>query len=318
MKEGPFLKSIKFLKRLQDLLDSGEFREVIRLTQENLQGHLNQNERNEILLYRCDAVSIIGDISSYNESLSQVQLDSVDETKFHYFTCTAYHWFMQGKFVKFIKIVKEFEESYQELRQRNKRINQFYFKILSYYCHHLIFFMRNSDVALKTLTKMDELSKKIGGKIYSSRLFLSNAWFYMLNENHEKSLENGQKALKIAEDDGSKYHLINTYYFFGMHAAVTRDVEGEFSYYKKALELAEEIEYQYMVFVLRMHLGNCHQEKGSLKKSLDYFEKTLSIYENIQNDWIYYYIISNVGNIYYIQGDFERALEISKTCLRLY
>ncbi|TFG18767.1 MAG: tetratricopeptide repeat protein [Promethearchaeota archaeon] len=309
------MKLTNFVTKLHDLLMYGDFRGVIALSQGISLEKLNEKERNEIFLYQSDAFSFVGDLPSFNGTLSRVHLDTNNDTKFHYHACVAHHWFMQGDYTKFQKCIHEFEDSYQNLDHKDKRLNQLYFKVLSQYCNHIIFFMRNSDLATKILSKMEEVSKKIKQDLTRSRLFLIYAWFDMLNNNHEKSFQHGQEALKIVEKNGSKYHLTNTYYFFGMHAKISGDVSGELFYFEKGLKLAEEIEYQYMAFVLGMHMGNYYFERGNLKKSLDCLKKAINIHEKIQNKWLYDFTMGIMGSIYYIQGEYKNALEVYKTVL---
>lgn len=172
----------------------------------------------------------------------------------------------------------------------------------------ILFFI---SIGIFPQSKIDSLQQRLGSeKVDSTKvtllLALSSAFRY---ENPEKSEEHLQSALTLAASIRDKKYEVRALNAYAGLLNGRSQNDSSITFYKKALSLAEDIEYNSGKGIALIGLGTTYTAKGDLELAEKYhvqnltFSKELEDLEGIASSY------NNLGNIHNEKGEYKKAMQ---------
>ncbi len=133
--------------------------------------------------------------------------------------------------------------------------------------------------------------------------------FYNRRNNYELALRHILSALDYREKDGDPFHLIHTYITMGNIYLSLGEKEKIFEYYKKSLQLTEQLPNHPMVGSIYNNLVSYYTvHVPNYEKAKHYAEKGIQASIEANRTEILYSIYSNLGILYTDMGRYEEAI----------
>lgn len=136
---------------------------------------------------------------------------------------------------------------------------------------------------------------------------LGNACYY--KGDHDKSIENHLKALKIRETIGDKRGISASYNNMGTVMYQKGDMDKAMELFLKSSQLAEEINEKSLMSTAYNNIGLAYQGKNNPDKAVVFFQKGLKLREEIGDKQAIASSYNNIGSIYSAKNDYEKAEE---------
>ncbi len=119
-----------------------------------------------------------------------------------------------------------------------------------------------------------------------------------------QSVDSLKSALKQTRDTGEVYTLIRI-----SEVLINSKLQESSVYAKKALDLAQKIDFEKGQILSLNLVGNFHQRQGRYDTAMVYYQKSLEISEKLNDLKGLAVIHNNIGIVYNNQGDYDKALE---------
>jgi tetratricopeptide (TPR) repeat protein len=126
--------------------------------------------------------------------------------------------------------------------------------------------------------------------------------------DYEEALTWYRKSLEIEEELGNRAGMANSYGQLGIVSQHQGDYEEALTWYRKSLEIKEELGNRAGMANSYGQLGIVSQEKGDYEEALTWYRKSLEIFEELGNRAGMANSYHNLGIVSQDQGDYEEAL----------
>ncbi len=164
------------------------------------------------------------------------------------------------------------------------------------------------SAALKYYEESGSLAKNINARDALTLVSLYKANSYWFQADYQNAFNSVRKALKIAEKQQNKEHLLQAYNTLGLIFWTLNDLVKAKSNLKKSLDLAEEINSKLDIASAYNNLGLIYRQEKKYQESIEHFEKALAIDKNLKTKWGRGYDHRNIGMSYLRLGDLEKAV----------
>ncbi len=162
--------------------------------------------------------------------------------------------------------------------------------------------------ALEYYEEAGSLAKNINDKDALTLISLYKANSYWFQADYQNAFNSVRKALKIAEKQRNKEHLLQAYNTMGLIFWTLNDLVKAKSNLKKSLDLAEEINSKLDIASAYNNLGLIYRQEKKYQESIEHFEKALAIDKKLKTKWGRGYDHRNIGMSYLRLGDLEKAV----------
>jgi two-component system sensor histidine kinase UhpB len=126
----------------------------------------------------------------------------------------------------------------------------------------------------------------------------------------EKSKLNSEEVLSISDSLNYKYGMAFGYLRLGTYCSMKNNDADALNYYKKSLEISDQIKNNYIAGVVYTNLGTYYIQKlGNLDSGLVEYNNAIQHLEKTDNKEFLGLTLSNMGGIYIHKGEFKKALE---------
>jgi len=144
-------------------------------------------------------------------------------------------------------------------------------------------------------------------------LIFSTHLIYHNLSSQTEHIDSLKSLIQARESDTLKVNLLNQ---VGMEYFMEEDFDSASSYFTKAHDMAEAINFKKGQGYALKNLGLVHYFQGNFSKVFDSWTESLQIFESIPDTLGIANLSSNVGVIYYDQGSYARALDYYLQSLR--
>ncbi len=141
---------------------------------------------------------------------------------------------------------------------------------------------------------------------------------YFLQGDARKAIEYHEKALKIAQEIKDRRGESRRLGGLGSAYTFLGNARKAIEYYEKALKIAREIGDKKGEGVWLGNLGNAVQNVGDTKKAIDYYEKAFKIAQEIEDKENEGVILANLGNVSSALGDTKKAIDYYEKSLKIF
>lgn len=162
------------------------------------------------------------------------------------------------------------------------------------------------------------IAQEIGNKQDESACLGNIGLAYFLRGDALKAIEYYEKALKIAQE--IKYIKGESRWLGGLGSAYffSGDPRKAIEYYKEALKIAQKIGDKQGEGVWLGNLGIAVQKVGDMKKAINYYEKGLKIAHELEDKPNEGVWLANLGNVLGDLGDTKKAIDYYKKSLKIF
>lgn len=175
----------------------------------------------------------------------------------------------------------------------------------------IILSMFNSFSLSGQVSKIDSLERilKKHGSSDTMRVNLLTELAYELHTKDACRSENlTEEAMLLAQNLNDYKGRANAFWLMGL-LRVRHNKDEALDYYKRALKIAEVIDYDYGVCNYWMSIGNVKKLMGCLDESLDAHSKALQIAESMQNETLIQKCKLNIARSYLSDGKYLEAAQ---------
>lgn len=155
-------------------------------------------------------------------------------------------------------------------------------------------------------------SDSIRSKAYSDYI-----WDGFLFSQPDSAFILAEELVLFGLDNNSPKAQAGGYTLQGVSWANRSDYSQTLDYYKRALEIHEQIGNPNGIAFALNNVGTVYDKQGEFSKALDYYMLSLEINEQMGLKYESGVILSNIGIIYMKQGDFTKALNYNLKSLEL-
>jgi len=134
---------------------------------------------------------------------------------------------------------------------------------------------------------------------------------------YQESIENFQKAIKLAKELGSKEHEVKCLRQLSNVYWNLNDLLEFHELNKNALELARQLKHKKEEGRCLNQIGILHKNLNNYSKALNYLKGALDIANELENKYDESSILNNIGNIYRNIGNYEKSLEYLMRALEI-
>lgn len=161
----------------------------------------------------------------------------------------------------------------------------------------------------QALQEYQDLQNKAGEANILSNL---GSIYYRMG-NSSKALEYHFQSLKISQEIGNKLRIGTSYNNIGtVYQQSESTLDDALESYKKALDVFEEIDYDFGVSTVAMNIGEIYFLEAKYDSALLYHEVALSLCEGTIDAP---FPLTQMGEIYGVLGDFTKALDYHKRAM---
>ncbi len=155
--------------------------------------------------------------------------------------------------------------------------------------------------SLKNLLKLSSDTNQINILIDLSSAYLSIS--------PQKSIEYGDSALSLALYYDNKIKQVIALNKIGSGYYFLSDFYNALEYFKKALQIAQDLGDSEGVAQFLNNIGIIYTENQEFENAILYYQSSLIIYQEAGNKRGIASILNNIGYIFFVQGDYENAME---------
>jgi len=218
---------------------------------------------------------------------------------------------LDGEFEKAIELLRESHEYAKRIPDRVKECDTLLKLGLMYWN------IGRLDVSYDYYSKASSLAKTLNlenlqnesNKALDIYSYYDKGKKHRSSGHYQESIENFQKAIKLAQDLGSKEHEIKCLRQLSVTFWESTNLHEFYTLNMKALEIARILKH-------RMEEGRCLQNMGiyylrldNYSKAINYFEKALVIAEYLQNEKMSSDFLNLIGVTYRNIGNYDKALD---------
>jgi two-component system NtrC family sensor kinase len=161
----------------------------------------------------------------------------------------------------------------------------------------------------QSLTEYQELNDKTG----EANILNNLGSIYHRMGNSTKALEYHFQSLKISEEIGNKLRIGTSFNNIGtVYQQSESTLDDALASYKKALDVFEEIEYDYGVSTVAMNIGEIYFIELKYDSALHYHQVALELCDGTIDAT---FPLTQMGEIYGAMGDFGKALSYHQQAL---
>ncbi|TAL58577.1 MAG: tetratricopeptide repeat protein [Bacteroidetes bacterium] len=153
---------------------------------------------------------------------------------------------------------------------------------------------------------------KAQSKAYNS---LGNVHYH--KGEHDKSVENHLKALKIREAIGDKQGIGSSYNNIGNVLFQKKDLDRSIESYQKSIKIAEEINDRILMSTGYNNIGLVWLDKNDTDKAVVFLQKALKLREEIGDKQAIAASYNNIGMIYNVKGEYQKTAEYYFKALKI-
>ncbi len=164
------------------------------------------------------------------------------------------------------------------------------------------------NAAMEYYEEAGSLAKDIDYKEAFTLISLYKANSYWFQADYQNAFNSIRKAIKIAEKQQNKEHLLQAYNTMGLIFWTLNDLEKAKINLNKSLGLAEEINSKLDIASAYNNLGLIYRKEKKYRESIEQFEKALAIDNKLKTKWGRGYDHRNIGMSYLRLGGLEKAV----------
>ncbi|MFA4853361.1 MAG: tetratricopeptide repeat protein [Bacteroidales bacterium] len=138
---------------------------------------------------------------------------------------------------------------------------------------------------------------------------LNKISFYYLDRDSEKTLIYAKQAEQLAISGGYKKELISTYSNLGIYYNYKKNFTLSFSYYSKAIALAQLLKDDNLLARCYGNMGNMYSDKGEFEQAIKNLNNAFAIYSKRKDTLKMAIAEFGIGKVYNLQGSYSSALE---------
>jgi len=140
---------------------------------------------------------------------------------------------------------------------------------------------------------------------------------YRSSGQYQESIENFQKAIKLARDLGSKEHEVKCLRQLSNVYWNLNNLQEFYKLNKNALEIAHSLKHKKEEGRCLNQIGILHKKLNNYSEALNYLEGALRIANELEDKYDESSILNNIGNIYRNMGNYEKSLEYLSRALEI-
>ncbi len=129
------------------------------------------------------------------------------------------------------------------------------------------------------------------------------------NVNHESGILYGKRALDLAEILNWKLGIAKSCHVLGNNYLKKSDYGSSVNYYFRAMKLYEELQDKKSVASILFGLGHLYISQNDEVKALEYYNKVLKIYEQLDDVSRMATVYIEIGTVYTVLSNFKEALD---------
>ncbi len=176
----------------------------------------------------------------------------------------------------------------------------------------------NANKSIRYAEEGLEIAEKIVWERGIAKSYISLGDGNLLKDNNQTSLEQFQKALKIADILDEKSIIFSALKHLGSTYYQLKDYPKALDYYLLSLKINEASGNQKAIYNNMLTIGNLYAYKThDYSKALDYFLRCLKISEELCDTSEVANNVSEIGNVYSGQRDFPKALGYLQRALKI-
>ncbi|MFH1320369.1 MAG: tetratricopeptide repeat protein [Bacteroidota bacterium] len=138
----------------------------------------------------------------------------------------------------------------------------------------------------------------------------------IFSQENQAYLDSLLKELETAKEDTNKVNVLGLFCSEYLYSTINN--EKAIYYSKKALALAEKLNYQAGIAVNYFNLGSAYSTQGNDAQSLDHYLIALKIYEELNDNNMIGGCLNNIGYLYDNQGQYDEALKYYFKTIEIY
>ncbi len=165
---------------------------------------------------------------------------------------------------------------------------------------------------------IDSLNKRIINSPDTSKVIL---YIELMKQyafaDFNKSLEYGNKALKLSQDINYKFGVAKSLNGIGIIYNLKGNIPTAIEYYKKSLKMREAIGDKIEIAGSLNNIGIAYFNTGKYTEALKYYLKALKLREEIGNQDDISGSYNNIGSLYMDMDEFDKALEFYNKALNI-
>ena len=135
--------------------------------------------------------------------------------------------------------------------------------------------------------------------------------------NYPATLDNYQRAIKIAEENNFNKELLSLYNLFGTFYKKQNNLKQASLSFERELKLATELKDSSFMASALNDLGLVYQLQIESNRALENYLQALKIYESIDDSVGMPYSLNYLSEVYANQGKFDQAIEVLDRALRI-
>ncbi|MEO0267080.1 MAG: adenylate/guanylate cyclase domain-containing protein [candidate division WOR-3 bacterium] len=204
----------------------------------------------------------------------------------------GYYYFAKGETPKAIEYFKKAIDIFT-IFQKKKNIALIYNYMRTIYIKQCLY-----EEALDITDKSIQIAKELHLPNEMANALYGKSRVYLFMGNTEKAKELNEESLKISQENNIKDMQIVCLINFG-DIFLTIQPEKSFEFYKKSLEILEDVNIPFLKFRALIGLCKLYLILNEINKSLEYFEKAKEINRDLKSKDI-------EGEIYVIESLFKK------------
>lgn len=167
------------------------------------------------------------------------------------------------------------------------------------------------------LVKLMPAQKSTELPVSRYKVHLKIAKVYILTGEYDAAYDYSCRALKIAENEGRKSAIADSYNSIGWCLHLKNRFEEALQYFKDAAVLAKEVNDEEDLSISLGNIGNYYIAKSNLPKALDYFKQKFTLSKKSGNRKALSSVAGNIAIIYTRLADYKTAEKFLKYKLKL-
>lgn len=170
----------------------------------------------------------------------------------------------------------------------------------------------------QTQQQLDSLERLVPKKSGAEKVQLLNDLTFYYHENDaDKAIHFGEKALKLAKTLGNEKMLANTYNDFSMPFHTKGDFQKSVELNQAALKIRMKLRDTMGIISSQAKLGSAYNELTQYKKAQQAYNEAIRLAKIKKDDGLLLHLYQNSANVLEISGYVQQALEIQKDIQKL-
>jgi tetratricopeptide (TPR) repeat protein len=154
-----------------------------------------------------------------------------------------------------------------------------------------------------------EAAKKHENQEIIATVLSELGWVSIDRGDYEKAVQMVNQAHAIFTELGNHYWRVTTMIYMGIANYRAGFLEEAESFYKRAMEIAEQEQLEERIGTLKNYLGSLYRKQGDLVKARQVYQESLAIHGRANNNNRLMATFRNLGALEFTEGNFAKSRE---------